>query len=130
MSKFVLDASAVLAFVRSERGFEKVGPHMNGGLMSAVNYSEVLKKSAEHGGSVEVTAELLEQAQIFVVPFGTAEAKQAAGIWPSVRKDGLSFANRACLVLAIAEGAIVLTAGKRMSETDLPVKVRLIRDRN
>jgi PIN domain nuclease of toxin-antitoxin system len=98
--------------------------------MSAVNYSEVLKKAAEHGGSVEVTAELLEQAQIVVVPFATAEAKQAAAIWPSVRKDGLSYGDRACLVLAIAQGAIVLTADKRMSATDLPVKVRLIRDRN
>jgi PIN domain nuclease of toxin-antitoxin system len=130
VSKFVLDASAVLAFVKSERGGEIVGAHMNGGLMSAVNYSEVLKKSAEHGGSVEVTAELLEQAQIVVVPFGTSEAKQAAAIWPSVRKDGVSFADRACLMLAIMKGATVLTADKRMASTDLQVKVRLIRDRN
>jgi ribonuclease VapC len=102
--------------------------HMNGGLMSAVNYSEVLKKSVEHGGSVEVTAELLEQAQVVVVPFDRAEAKQAAAMWRSVKSFGLSFSDRACLALGLAEQAVVLTADRQMSRTDLPVKVQLIRD--
>jgi PIN domain nuclease of toxin-antitoxin system len=130
MSKFVLDASAVLAFVKSEKGAEKVGPHMNGGMMSAVNYSEVLKKSVEHGGSVEVTAKLLNHAQVVVIPFDSSEAKQAAAMWRSVKASGLSFADRACLALGVAENAVVLTANRRMSETDLAVKVRMIRERS
>jgi PIN domain nuclease of toxin-antitoxin system len=126
----VLDASAVLAFVRGEHGGDKVEPHMTGGLMSAVNYSEVLKKSIEHGGSGEVTSELLERAQIEVIPFDAFQARQAAEMWDSVRELGLSFADRACLVVGLTRGFPILTADKRMSETRLPIEVKLIRERN
>jgi ribonuclease VapC len=44
MSSVVLDASALLAFVRSESGADVVAKHLNNALLSAVNYSEVLKK--------------------------------------------------------------------------------------
>jgi len=45
MSSVVLDASALLAFVRSESGADVVAKHLNNALLSAVNYSEVLKKN-------------------------------------------------------------------------------------
>jgi ribonuclease VapC len=130
VNRFVLDASAVLAFVKCEPGGEGVGPYMNGGLISSVNYAEVLKKSTEYGGSIEVTAALLDRSQLQIIVFDAAQAIGAAKMWPSVKSHGLSFADRACLGLGIVSDAVVLTADKAMTGTGLPVRVRLIRDRN
>lgn len=129
MSSVVLDASAVLAYVREESGSDVVALHMNGALMSAVNYSEVLKKSLEIGGSAQVTSALLDRAQITVIPFDESQAVNAADLFMATRALGLSFADRACLTLGILYKAKVLTADERMAQSEVPVKVTLIRPR-
>ena len=126
MSSVVLDASAVLAYLRSEPGGETVGAHLTGSIMSAVNYSEVLKKSVEYGGSADVTAELLDRAQIQLISFDKRQAKLSAELWPLVRTKGLSFADRACLALGMSTGLAVITTDKRMSETAASADVRLV----
>ena len=47
---------AMLVHVREEPGWRTVERSLSGSLMSAVNYSEVLKKSVEYGGSSVATA--------------------------------------------------------------------------
>jgi ribonuclease VapC len=130
VNSVVLDASAVLAVLNIERGHEKVIPHLSGGLISAVNYSEVLKKSVESGTSLAAVNIHLQHFMLDVVPFDVDQARLAAEIWPAVRKLGLSFADRACLTLGLTKSAAVLTGDKNMTETDLPVKVKLFRDRH
>lgn len=127
MSSVVLDASAILAVVHRENGFEKVVPHLDGGLISAVNYAEVLKKAVERGTELLTARQLLQNFALVVVPFDNLQAVETARLWPHVRSLGLSFADRACLALGILHSLPVLTADTRIREVELPVKVKLIR---
>ncbi len=127
MSSVVLDASAILAVVHREKGFEKVVPHLDGGLISAVNYAEVLKKAVERGTELLTARQLLQNFAIVVVPFDNLQAAETARLWPQVRSLGLSFADRACLSLGLLRSLPILTADARIGDAELPVKVKLIR---
>lgn len=131
MSKgVVLDASAVLAVLQKEPGAERVESSLYGATISAVNYGEVLKKSAEHGGSIPLVKSILAQQRLFVVPFDVDHATKAAEIWEVCKPLGLSFADRACVSLGLIRNRPVITAEKRMSQTSLDVEVELIRGRS
>ena len=127
MTSVVLDASAILAVMLGERGHEAVVPRIKGSLISAVNYSEVLKKSTERGSKLLPTRLYLENLTMLVVPFDERQAFQAAELWPVSREHGLSFADRACPCLGLARGVPVVTADRRLAETGLSVEVQLIR---
>lgn len=129
MNKVVLDASAVLAVFFMEEGKQAVEPVLFGASMSAVNYSEVLKKAVEKRGSLQQARYFLERQSINVVPFDASQAVLAASILPQTSPFGLSFADRACLSLGMQLQFKVFTAEQRMGETNLDVKVKLIRKR-
>ena len=124
----VLDASAFLAYALKERGADVVRPKLFGAIMSAVNYSEVLKKTVERGGDMWETAALLQGARVEVVPFGAEQAADAAELFDVTRSVGLSFADRACLSLAIELDASLYTAEKRLAQSDARIDVVLIRE--
>jgi len=129
VNKVVLDASAVLAVFFMEEGKQAVEPVLFGASMSAVNYSEVLKKAVEKRGSLQQARYFLERQSINVVPFDASQAVLAASILPQTSPFGLSFADRACLSLGLKLQFKVFTAEQRMGETELDVKVKLIRKR-
>lgn len=93
-----------------------------------MNYSEVLKKTIEVGGSIDIVRVQIGALPIKVVAFGAEQAVATAALYPLVKAQGLSFADRACLALGIAQAADVLTTEKKMAEIDAPVKVVLIRE--
>jgi ribonuclease VapC len=123
----VLDASAVLAVLQRERGHAEVLPHLKGGVISAVNYSEVLKKVIENGGELVKTRLILASFTLVIVPFDESMAAKAGELWQVGKPLGLSFADRACLALGLARNAKVFTADTRLAGADLPVKVKVIR---
>jgi ribonuclease VapC len=102
-------------------------PYLKGGMISAVNYSEVLKKVIENGGELAKTRLILASFTLVIVPFDEPMAAKAAELWPVTKPLGLSFADRACLALGLARKAQVLTADARLAGADLPVKVKVIR---
>lgn len=127
MSSVVLDASAILAVVHKEPGHRRVVPHLEGGLVSAVNYAEVLKKAVE-GGTELLTARLYLQNLAFVViPFDNLLAAETARLWPLTRNKGLSFADRACLALGLVQKMPVVTGDQEMAAVNVPVEVKLFR---
>ncbi|MEZ6033196.1 MAG: type II toxin-antitoxin system VapC family toxin [Planctomycetaceae bacterium] len=127
MNRIVLDASAALAVFFGEAGGEVVEPVLFGATMSAVNYSEVLKKAIEKGGDHVIAQGFLERQAINIVPFDAAHAVSAAVLLPHTAPLGLSFADRACVSLGMKLGYAILTAEKRMSEVPVKVSVKLIR---
>lgn len=127
MSSAVLDASALLAVLHGERGFERVTPHLRGGLVSAVNYSEVLKKMVERGSDVVRTRMHLAAFNLQIVAFDELQAVKAAEIWPECRACGLSAADRACLTLGMMRQLPVVTADLRMLDADVDVEIEMIR---
>lgn len=123
----VLDASAVLAYLHREPGWEMVRGVMAEACMGAVNWSEVAQKTAQRSLDVTVTRVLLEDLGLIIVPFSASQAEISARLWETTRAYGLSLADRACLALGLERKAAVLTADRVWTGLGLDVDIRLLR---
>jgi ribonuclease VapC len=128
VSRIVLDASALLAVLLQERGAEVVEQRVAGAAISTVNYSEVLKKAVEKGGTLEGAASVVRGLQMEIVPFEEWHAIETARLYPSTKENGLSMADRASLCLALDLDARLYTADKRLAGVDVPIDFMLIRE--
>jgi len=128
VTSVVLDASALMAFLHSEPGGDKVWEAMSNALISAVNYAEVLKKAIERGKEAVDVASVIRSLSLTIVPFDEDMAMHSATLYPVAKEHGMSFADRACLALGVARGLCVLTAERKMGLIKLPIKVKLIRN--
>jgi PIN domain nuclease of toxin-antitoxin system len=112
----VLDASALLAYLRDEPGAELVAQAIaDGVVISTVNLAEVFSRSADRGADPAKIADALTRSgllggAITVEPFTTADAIDAARLRPLTRDAGLSLGDRACLALARRLDSPALTA--------------------
>jgi len=105
----VLDASAVLAFLKTEPGHDVVEHAMNeGAVCGAANWSEVMQKTRAAGRDWKAAGELLESYDLTVEPVTRADAEWAATCWQE--HPALSLADRLCLALAHRLGVPALTA--------------------
>ena len=127
MSEVVLDASALLAFLRKEKGAERVQEVLGSACISAVNLSETIVKLAEYGKPVEEIVSHIDLLQIPVVAFDVELARMAASLREPTRAAGLSLGDRACLALALKKGLPALTTEKAWLECKVGVKVIKIR---
>ncbi|PKB82434.1 MAG: VapC toxin family PIN domain ribonuclease [SAR202 cluster bacterium Io17-Chloro-G9] len=129
----VLDASAMLAYLRGESGAHRVAEAITGGaLMSAANWTEVLSKAAEEGQDPEEFTVWLQTQGILgrgveVLPLTAIDATIIAKLRPLTRSAGLSLGVRACLALGMRLQLPVLTADRIWAGLGLDVDVRLIR---
>ena len=128
MTSVVLDASAVIALLRSEPGCDIVQGAIADAIITAVNYSEVLKKTIERGGTGEAAASFVRGLSIAIIPFDETLAALSADLYPQTKEHGLSLADRACLALGIQRNCRVLTSERRMALPTLSIKVKLIRN--
>jgi len=128
VTRVVLDASALLAVMNSEPGADVVRASIADAFISAVNYSEVLKKTIERNVAVETLYALVRTASLEIVPFDAPLAEASARLFPETKKFGMSFADRACLALGIQLNLVVLTAERKMRIKSLPITVKLIRN--
>lgn len=127
VADIVLDASAVLALLHREAGADVVLQHLENSLVSAVNFTELGARLADHGMPEAEIREVAEAIGVEVVPFDKSQAYIAASLRPATRAKGLSLGDRACLALAIERGVPALTADRAWMELDVGVDVRLIR---
>ncbi|HEX6143569.1 MAG TPA: type II toxin-antitoxin system VapC family toxin [Geminicoccaceae bacterium] len=123
----VLDASALLACIFREPGYDQVDLESGTVLISAVNLAEVLTRLVRDGLDVgRVLADLAETA-LEVVPFDTIHARRAAELLPRTQPHGLSLGDRACLALALQRELPALTADRAWTELEVGARVVLIR---
>jgi ribonuclease VapC len=133
VSSAVLDASALLAYLRDESGADMVADAVaTGAAISTVNLGEVLSRVADRGGdparvSRQMTDRGLLDGAITVEPFTSADAVAVARLRPLTCDLGLSLGDRACLALAKRLDTPVLTADSAWSRLDLRLDVRQIR---
>ncbi|MFN4866907.1 MAG: type II toxin-antitoxin system VapC family toxin [Cyanobium sp.] len=123
----VLDASALLAYLRAEPGSEAVDGVLGSALITSVNWAEVLQKSLSAGVEVEGLRQELQALGLAVEPFSAGDADTAALLWPQTRNLGLSLADRACLSLALRLNLPVLTCDRLWAELTLPLRIQLLR---
>lgn len=117
-----------MAAINAERGGDVVAAHLADAAISAVNYSEVLKKTIERDTPTDPVIAFIAGWPIEIVPFDERLAGWTAELYPQVKQIGLSMADRACLALGIQRNCKVLTAERRMALVSLPIKVKLIRN--
>ena len=128
----VLDASALLAYLRDEPGASVVADAIaKGTSMSTLNVAEVLSRATDRGAdpdqlAQELTARGLLRGAIDIEPLTLADAVDIARLRPLTRTAGLSMGDRACLALARRLGIPTLTSVKAWIEVDVDVEVTLI----
>lgn len=127
MSKYVLDASAVLALLNREPGEDRVGPILADSVISAVNYCEVLGKLIDAGLPEGAARESVDLLGIEVVGFDADLAHIAATLRPVTKQLGLSLGDRSCLALGLARRHTVVTAEKTWAQVQIDIKIDVIR---
>jgi PIN domain nuclease of toxin-antitoxin system len=127
VSNYVLDASALLAFLNEEPGAERVGELLDSAVVSSVNMSEVITKLID-AQMPETEIELvLSYLSCEVSPFELDDAWHTARLRPLTKKEGLSLGDRACLGLARKLGVPAVTADRAWQRLRLDVPVEVIR---
>lgn len=123
----ILDASALLAYLHRETGWEAVQGVLANGCIGAVNWSEVARKISQKGMDIAVVRDLLEELGVTIIPFSAGQAELAAQLWKEGRHHGLSLADRACLALAMERDTPVVTADKAWVGLTLDIEMQFIR---
>ena len=117
----MLDASALLAWLREEPGVEEVERVLDGAVISAVNLSEVLRKSLAAGltrAEASPLPEDLGMLGLSVLAFGISEAQVAAALWSVTRSLDISLADRACLATAVCLEIPAMTADRNWKRVE------------
>jgi len=123
----VLDASVVMAFLKQERGWEIVAPHLTSAALSTVNAAEVLSRYTEVGVDADFIHQQIEALECEIVPVTMAHAVITAKLRPLTKPLGLSLGDRTCLALAIDRECPVMTADRNWAKLNIGVPIQLIR---
>ena len=130
MSKYVLDASALLALLNREPGARRVEDILPQSIISAVNLCETVAKLIDGGMDPEDARTSIELINLVVAPFDEALAHKAGMLILDTKKFGLSLGDRACLALGRELNNIVVTADQLWSKLKLDVRVEVIRGKS
>lgn len=123
----VIDASALLALLNAETGAERVSEALPGGVISAVNLSEVVGKLCDAGMPEKAIRQVLQPLGLEIEPFDEEQAYQAGLLRSATQAAGLSLGDRACLSLAKKLRAAALTADKTWAELSVGATIKVIR---
>jgi ribonuclease VapC len=104
----VLDASAVLAFARGERGADAVDAVLDGAWVAAPNWAEVMAKAAKVDASPTELGSLLKALGVRVEVVAEDDAEKAAAL--AGTNPTLSLGDRFCLAVAERLGLPAYTA--------------------
>jgi PIN domain nuclease of toxin-antitoxin system len=127
LTRWVLDASAVLAVIQAERGAEVVAPRLPSSMISAANAAEVVARLIDIGKSPDLASRAVADLTCEIVPVDATIGLRAGELRALTRGKGLSLGDRICLALAEREGVPALTADRAWAELQIGVEVSLIR---
>lgn len=127
MMAVVLDASALLAYLREEPGAEVVDGLLADAVMASVNWAEVVQKALSAGVDVDGMQADLQALGMRVEPFLPVDGDRAGRLWPLTRQLGLSLADRACLSLGLRLDLTVVTCDRAWAQLPLNLEIQLLR---
>lgn len=129
MTHVVLDASAILALLKGERGASKVAGVIADASICAINQAEVISHFVHLGAPVDEVRAMLDGLPHTVVAADDALAWEAGGMRAMTASAGLSLGDRFCLALAKRLGVPAYTADRAWRDVAAEVgsKVVIIR---
>lgn len=126
MSAVVLDASALLAMLRGERGAAKVAAVIADARISAVNYAEVVGHFVRAGMPAQEVDAMLDPLPMTVVPVDKALATIAGRLRALGTEAGLPFGDRACLALARRDALPAWTCDPHWKDIAAAAEVKVV----
>ena len=123
----VLDASALLAYLRDEPGADRVDGLLVDARMASVNWAEVVQKSLSAGVNVDGMLEDLQALGMRIEPFLPVDGERAGRLWPLTRRQGLSLGDRACLSLGLRLSLTVVTCDRAWAQLPIELEIQLLR---
>jgi PIN domain nuclease of toxin-antitoxin system len=123
----VLDASALLAVFRNERGADIVTAALSESEMSSINVAEVLSKIVERGGDGKAALRDIRAMGIEIIPYDEQQALKTAELRRVTSPKGLSLGDRACLALAASRNCAAMTAERQWKGLAHGVQIALVR---
>ncbi|HLY59908.1 MAG TPA: type II toxin-antitoxin system VapC family toxin [Terriglobia bacterium] len=128
MNKIVLDASALLAVLNQEPGWESLSPEiLLRAILSTVNLAEVHTKLVRRGVPAEEAWEDATSLIAESVPFTQEHARIAGGLVAQTQSLGLSLGDRACLALALDTKSPVYTTDRSWKNLKVGVRIHVLR---
>lgn len=127
MHRYILDASAILALINREKGFEEVEEILPYSVMSAVNIAECAAILNLIQIPEKEVFSLLKDLIPEIITFDVEQAFVVGFLRKETRTKGLSLGDRACLALGKVMKLPVVTADKVWKDLDCGVKVKCIR---
>jgi PIN domain nuclease of toxin-antitoxin system len=122
----VLDASAIIAMLRGERGAAKVAAAIAGARVSSVNYAEVISHFIHAGMPEQLVDAMLDPLPLAVVPMDKALAQVAGRLRALTASAGLSLGDRFCLALARRDGLPAWTSDQNWKKVADAVDVKVV----
>ena len=110
----VLDASALLAYLKGESGEKVVDGVLAESVISSVNWAEVVQKSIAAEVEVDGMLDDLQALGLKVEPFTPEDGEKTGRLWQQTRQAGLSLGDRACLSLGLRLGVPVFDQRSRL----------------
>jgi PIN domain nuclease of toxin-antitoxin system len=115
VSRCILDASAVIALLRKEPGWERVEAVLTDAAISTVNLAEVVGYLTRSGAAENDLRAMLYLFSVHVLAFDELLAYDAGRLVQLTRPAGFSLGDRACLALARRLSATAVTADRPWS---------------
>lgn len=126
MSGVVLDASAILALLKNERGASKVAGVIADASVCAVNQAEVVSHFVHLGAPIEDVRAMLGALPYTVVAADDGMAWEAGSLRAVTSSAGLSLGDRFCLALAKRLGVAAYTANKAWRDVAAEVAAKAV----
>jgi len=122
----VLDASALIAMLKGERGAAKVAAGIAGARVSSVNYAEVVSHFVHAGMPERQVDAMLDPLPVAIVPADKALAQIAGRLRATTADAGLSLGDRFCLALAKREGLPAWTSDQNWKKIADAAEVKVV----
>ena len=122
----VLDASAIIAMLKGERGATKVATEIGGARVSSVNYAEVVSHFVHAGMPEREVDAMLDPLPLTVVPADKALAQIAGRLRAATAEGGRSLGGRFCPALAQRDGLPAWTSDQNWKKIADAVEVKVV----
>ena len=110
MSKFILEASALIAMLKAKPGGSKVADEIGDARMGVFNYAEVISHLIHAGMPERAVNTMPDSLPMHIVSADMALVQYAGRMRAVTAKTGLSLSDGFCLALAKREGLTAWTA--------------------